>query len=308
MCSYYRTVLEDVKIPSISLKVCRVDDDRFLANTYLIESSSGLEILLKPWIVGAELANLARECSMDFLRTMYYLVDEIKVASYANITEVVPLAGALYYSIAEAFEEVYGETINRCFVGAKRVSTEDGWETNLAYENFEALTPESIIIVGDTIATGGTIIKILETTIRQRDDIQALVVFSIAGGVDGAVRLKEFADTIDIPLYVFFSNAIFGVEPNGTDMPWLSPHTISPATNLNLAKEVYGEWLGRNWCSVWDWGERAKQPTKHLEDLIERCDAVLSESTDPKTIQVLTTVKKEASNTLNDLHSTLVLK
>ncbi|MBD3408094.1 MAG: hypothetical protein GF411_18380 [Candidatus Lokiarchaeota archaeon] len=307
MCSYYRTELKEISTHA-RLNVYRVDDDRFHHQTYLLESPSGLEILLKPWIVGAELANLARKCSTDFLRTMYFIADEIRVSSYAHISEVVPLAGALYYSMAEAFEDVFGETINRCFVGAKRYLSESGWKTKLAYENFEALNPESVILIGDTIATGGTIIKILKTTLNQRDDIKALIVFSIAGGIDGAERLKELADSIDVPLYVFFSNAIFGVEENGTDMPWLNPHTISTEKNLQLAKNAYGEWLGKKWCSVWDWGERAKQPTKHLSDLVQRCESYLEKSLDTKSSHILGKIKREANKTLKELNSPIILK
>ncbi|MHA2379033.1 MAG: hypothetical protein ACXADS_07135, partial [Candidatus Thorarchaeota archaeon] len=110
-----------------------------LPHTYIIESPGALQILLKPWLVGAELANSARDSSEHFLRAAYGTVEEFRNSTLDTITEVVPLAGALYYSLAEAFEAVFGETINRCFIGAKRHLTASGWVTDLSYLNFEAL-------------------------------------------------------------------------------------------------------------------------------------------------------------------------
>ncbi len=255
--------------------------------TYLIESTSALEILLHPWIVGSRLASLARSSSMDFLQSAYHLCSQLRDSTLDSVTEVVPLAGSLYYNIAEAFEMLFGETINRCFIGAKRFLSTQGWTTHLAYENFEAMSSEPVIIIGDTIATGGTLERILESILAHVNRVKTVIVYSIAGGLMGAVRLAQLAERIDAPLYCFFSNAVFGVDSNGTDMPWLHPATIMSDEIRTLALGVYGPELGRRWCSVWDWGERAKQPTRHLLRLKLSCETELANTSDELTRSVL---------------------
>jgi hypothetical protein len=278
--------------------VFKVDSKHLLEHTYIIEAPSALTILLKPWIVGSRLANAARASTVEFLRVAYRLVPELSTARFMDITEVVPLAGSLYYSMAEAFEVVFGETINRCFVGARRNPTPSGWITDISYENFEALSKNPVVMIGDTIATGGTIARILDATSVRSDDIQAIIVYSIAGGVMGAMRLKQISERLEIPIYSFFSNAIFGVEANGTDMPWLHPGTITSKSNHEIAESTYGPILGRNWCSIWDWGDRSKHPLKHLHELIERCDKDLKEIDDDITQNILVKIKNESESAL----------
>jgi hypothetical protein len=291
--------LQQVKIGIDSPpRVFKVNSEDLLDSSYIIESPSALDILLKPWLVGAELANDARDSTSDFLRVAYHIVPELRSSSFSQITEVVPLAGALYYSTAEAFEIVFGETINRCFIGAKRHPSPLGWVTELSYMNFEALPENPLVLVGDTIATGGTIEGILEAVINQTSNIRAIVVYSIAGGLSGALRLRKLSERVDIPMYLFFSNAIFGVESNGTDMPWLHECTITSPELRETAMSMYGPTLGKRWCSIWDWGDRAKHPLKHLHELLERCDNELSQNPDVLTARILNSIRGETVNSI----------
>lgn len=287
--------------------VLRIESDYLLPNTYVIESPSALQILLQPWIVGAKLASLARISSIEFLRIAYNLCPELHKSLLGNITEVVPLAGSLYYGIAEAFEAVFGEAISRSFIGAKRHLSPSGWITELAYENFEALPPSPVIIIGDTIATGGTIERIMETTLTQASDVRAIIIYAIAAGLTGAIRIKNLAEQIHIPMCLFCSNAIFGVEENGTDMPWLHPGTIAPPGNVRRAETAYGPDLGRRWCSVWDWGERAKNPSRHLSRLLEMCDAELSSDVSSQTKDIVRRIQMEAKSVLDRWNRPLAL-
>jgi hypothetical protein len=286
-------IIEVSNYPPYEPRLLHVRNDYFPERTYIIETPSALRILLQPWIVAGRLAKFAYQSSIDFLRAAFHMVPELPLSSFEHITEVVPLAGALYYGLNEAFQEVFGETINRCFVGAKRHLTPNGWETELSYLNLEALPPEPVILVGDTIATGGTIVRIIESTLAKSLDARAIIIYSIAGGVPGALSIKELEESAQVPIYLFFSNAIFGVEDNGTDMPWLHPGTIVSSGIRKKAISAYGPELGKHWCCVWDWGERAKYPLKHLQDLLERCENELSEATDDNTRSILNKIQKE---------------
>ncbi|MHA2301831.1 MAG: hypothetical protein ACXACD_12865 [Candidatus Thorarchaeota archaeon] len=299
--------MEAITSGSAIPRVLRVDSEYLLPSTYIIESSSALEILLEPWMVGARLANFARDSSIDFIRAAFDLTPESQESSLSSVTEVVPLAGALYYSIAEAFDRVFGETISRCFIGARRHPTPTGWKTDLSYKNFEALALSPVILIGDTIATGGTIESIIKATLRQATDVRAILVYSIAGGLQGAIRLKELSDQIEPPIYTFYSNAIFGVEANGTDMPWLHPGTIATPEMKQKAEEVYGPDLARRWCSIWDWGDRAKHPLKHLEELLERSDHELMSIEEGRTSAVLIKIRNETAAALEKWKSPLAI-
>jgi hypothetical protein len=281
-----------------SIHVSKVGSDYLLSDTYIIESPSALRILLEPWMVGAPLAFYARASSQDFLRVAYGLVPELQDSRIQDVTEVVPLAGALYYSMGEAFEAVFGETMSRCFVGAKRQLTGTGWKTELAYRNFEAMPPSPVILIGDTIATGGTIESIVDATMVRAPDTRAIVIYSIAGGLVGAMRIKHMAERIGVHVCVFYANAIFGVESNGTDMPWLHPGTIASPQTISIAKETYGQDLGRRWCSIWDWGDRAKHPVKHLEELLQRCRTEISSCTDMEALPILERIESETTTAI----------
>jgi hypothetical protein len=291
--------------PPYGPRLLEVSSDFLPKATYIVESPSALWILLQPWIVAGKLAQFARESSIDFLRAAFHLIPELRESNFENISEVVPLAGALYYGLAEAFQDVFGGTINRCFVGAKRHLTSSGWETELSYLNFEALSPESVILIGDTIATGGTITSIINSTLEKSDDVRAIIIYAIAGGVLGAHKIKETEELTQVPIYCFFSNAIFGVETNGTDMPWLHPATIVSSENRKKAIAAYGSYLGKQFCSIWDWGERAKYPLKHLKQLLERCEGELSKVTEDSTKQILQRIQLETQKAIESRKRTL---
>jgi hypothetical protein len=303
------TTLSPVKTKAgLPVRVLKADSRYLPDNTYIIESAPALEILLRPWVIGADLAESARESSEEFLRTAYALSPEMRDSPLSSVFEVVPLAGALYYRIGGAFRNVFGETLNRCFVGARRRLTDTGWITDLEYKNFEALTSDGIIIIGDTVATGGTMDRIIRAILDRDFDARALLVYSIAGGLAGAIRFKTLSDELDVPTYWFFSNAIFGVADNGTDMPWLHPATVLSPGVRRKAVKAYGEYLGRTWCSIWDWGERAKDPVKHLHALLQRVDSELPEAHDSKTKAVLANVRAHTLEALKRWSEPLSLR
>lgn len=73
----------------------------------------------------------------------------------------------------------------------------------------------------------------------------------------------------DVPVYMFLANAIFGLEDNGTDMPWLHHETITTPFILEKAVDNYGYYLAEKWCPIWDWGNRSNNPLRHLIEMKE---------------------------------------
>lgn len=267
-------LIEKMELKQSTINTYRVVGKHLGQNSFIVESPSAMEILTQPWMVGMELANAARNSSIDFLKVAYEVCPELRTVSFNTIAQIVPLAGSLYYRIAEAFESVFGESMNQCFVGAKRVfdNKMGKWVTRISYTSFGALYPNSVLIIGDTIATGGTILKIIRAAVTapHASPVKAVIVYSIAGSIIGAIRLAKLSEELGIPIYTFFSNCFFGVESNGTDMPWLHPLSVMSDSTREKVLQVYGPELGRDWCSIWDWGERAKDPHRHLVALMER--------------------------------------
>ncbi len=296
-----KTATRLVPVSSLSStlpRVLHVQNPFLSKNLYIIESPAAFDILLKPWTIGRNLVRGARASSIEFLNVLYSISPEFRESTYNTVAEIVPLTGALYYGIAEAFEKVFDSALNRCFVGARRILKDEDWVTEFSYMNFEALPSKPVVLVGDTIATGGTIKKLLEMTLAERSDIRAMVVYSIAGGLKGALKLKELEEEMGIPLYIFFSNAIFGVEENGTDMPWLHPGTILSEERQKAVLEVYGEEIGRQFCCIWDWGERAKYPIKHLNTLSEEVARRLTRTSEPKSLEFLKKIQIKTEKAL----------
>ncbi|MGV9103399.1 MAG: hypothetical protein ACOC38_00620 [Promethearchaeia archaeon] len=55
----------------LEYQLFRVNSDYLIDNTFILRSDSSLEILLSPWIVGANLAGSAQVSSAEFLRVAF---------------------------------------------------------------------------------------------------------------------------------------------------------------------------------------------------------------------------------------------
>jgi hypothetical protein len=141
--------------------------------------------------------------------------------------------------------------------------------------------------------------------LEKREDVRAVIIYAIAGGISGAHEIRNLEVHTNIPIWTFFSNAIFGVDDNGTDMPWLHPGTIVSSENRKKAIAAYGPDLGKRWCCVWDWGERAKYPLKHLKELSERCESELSEVSEDSTEDILQRIQLKTQKALERRRRTL---
>lgn len=243
-------------------------------NTYVIKSNNALKIQLKPWISGRNLQYLAYKCSMEFLVAYYITSRKFKENTIKDIVELVPLSGSLFYDMPRAFAKIFNNSLSSCYVGASRFLDDNSdWQVKLNYFNLEAMSESTkIIIIGDTIATGSTISGLLDTFIKKYPQLEEIAIFSIAGAIPGLERIENLENRNKIPIYCYFSNAIFGLAENGTDMFWKHQETIAPEDMLAKAIKSYED-LTDKWCTVWDWGKRCKDPLSHLLELEERCQS-----------------------------------
>jgi hypoxanthine-guanine phosphoribosyltransferase len=281
-------VLIPIKLPpqvDTSIRGYHVRDPELSERCILIGSKSAQEILTNHFLVSTPLVFLSREAVKDCIRFFFTIQDE----SYrlSQIVDVVPLSGSLTYDVYNAFYECFQQPLQRNFIGIRRYQKPSGiWDTEVSYTNFEGLPNNTeVVLIGDTIATGATITQIIGLVQAQLQTAVTFVVISIAGSLVGARRLVKLEKTLQstfpgTEIWCLFTEAYFGLEANGTDMPILHPETISTENLKRLAHDKLGKSLGRYLCSVLDWGKRTNSPLKHLEELRETLEGLNTDRKD----------------------------
>jgi hypothetical protein len=87
----------------------------------------------------------------------------------------------------------------------------------------------STLLVGDTVASGTTIVAALEeySTVHQ---LRRLFLFSFAGSLIGARRIADYCAQKSIDLTMLFGLAAFGLGVNGFDLSFLDPATLTDSS------------------------------------------------------------------------------
>jgi hypothetical protein len=235
----------------------------------LVESTPARQILTDHFITGPPLVLKSRQAVKDCLSVFFAL--------NARNAEIVPLSGSLTYDVLNSYYELYNHSLFRNFIGIKRYQRPDGrWGTNVSYTNLEGLTENlQVVFIGDTIATGVTMTKVIQMVQAQLQTPVTFVIMSIAGSLTGAKHIvkleKDFSQQFPgTAIWCLFTEAYFGLEANGTDMPIHHPDTISTNQLHDQSKLKLGSYLSRNLCSVLDWGKRTNAPLKYYKELFEK--------------------------------------
>jgi len=291
------------------LRLYAVHRNDFPKNTYVMCSDSVENILYRPNMAGNELQKNMEKVAEELMQVIAELV--LKGEMLQNITEVVFLAGGLYYQLNHGFKKKFNEAIPQCFLGIKRQRVEgsDGEFTAVAtYENFESLPDNATIIIGDTIATGATLEKgiyhIFETLQTKKMKLENLVICSLACSVNGAQKMKDIEKRMklnfpDAKAHLIVCEELFHLMPDGTDLRFLYDDCVMPEETRKRIMERYGQKLGKEMkCAVFDWGTRCKNPIKHYHEFLEYVDNALKQDQDEKTMATLQKMKKETEESL----------
>lgn len=257
---------------SNQVKVYQLTNPKLSDRCLLIESNSARKILTDHFLVGFPLIKRCTNVVKDCLSSYFAL--QKRLVPYVQMAEVVPLSGSLTYNIINSFYDLYGHSLSRSFIGIRRFQKTDGrWDTEVSYTNLEALSDDlKVIFIGDTIATGVTITKVIQMVQVQLQVPLTFVIISIAGSLIGAQRIVQLEKSLQktfpkTEIWCLFTEAYLGLEANGTDMPILHPDTICTSKLQQSAHERLGEYLGRHLCSVLDWGKRTNAPFQHYREL-----------------------------------------
>ena len=239
---------------------------------FLIESLHARKILTNPFLGGPSLISLAKLAVKDCLDFFFNLNPQ--PVSLCSLAEVVPLSGSLTYDLLNAFYDLFGLPLKRNFVGIRRQEIDGEWKVETSYTNFEGLTEDvETVLIGDTIATGVTLSELIKMIQEKMKKPMKFVIISIAGTLNGAKRLiqlekeqnQKFPGT---ELWCLFTEAYFGLEENGTDMPINHPDSITCNKLKKEALLALGSYLAKHLCSILDWGKRTNAPKKHLLELL----------------------------------------
>ncbi|MBD3398589.1 hypothetical protein GF412_05095 [Candidatus Micrarchaeota archaeon] len=266
----------------------KVGEEGLPSNTYIFNSPYSREILYSPHLAGISLQRAMERVSPIFVEIA--TEKALKGEKRRDVAELILLAGGLYYFLAKGFRDVHGYSIPQCFLGVKRKrveGTEGDFVAVSRYENFESLPEEACIIIGDTIATGSTLVESLgklENIIEAKGGrLKKLVVCSLACASAGARKLGELEKKIkeknpEFELCLIVAEGLFHLMPDGTDMRFLHPDSILPESTREYTIEKYGEYLGKRMkCAVFDWGTRCKNPAQHYEEFMEFLEDILGD-------------------------------
>jgi len=280
--------------------------------TYVICSNFSREILYNPHIAGKDLQTKMEKLSPFFIDIATQKA--LKGRMIGDVVEFVLLAGGLYYFMARGFRELCNYALPQCFLGIKRQrieGTEGKFKAVSTYENFESLPKDACVIIGDTIATGATMIRAGNELRRACNEIKGridkLIICSLACSAEGARRLKKLEDEMhklnpEFELYLIVAEQLFHLMPDGTDLRFLGEDSLIPKETKEYTFERYGEFLGKEMkCAVFDWGTRCKNPKEHYLEFIEFSNEILSQEINEKTRDEINRMKEECSTYLKSL-------
>ena len=261
-----------------------VREESLPSKTSVICSDLSRSILYSPHLAGRELQERMEKMSRIFVDVI--TEKALKGVKLGHLVEFVLLSGGLYYSLARGFREAHGYALPQCFLGIKRQRVEGSegqFRAVSTYENFESLPQDASVIIGDTVATGSTLvraIKELESAMEEKEGkIRKVVVCSLACSTEGARKLKKLEEKMaeqGAELYLVVAEQLFHLMPDGTDLRFLREDSVMPDETREYTLQRYGEFLGREMkCAVFDWGTRCKNPKAHYEEFLCFCDEML---------------------------------
>ena len=222
---------------------------------YLVSNKPLEELLFNRNVLGNEFRRLTYESSRLMLR---HVVDELSSAAYS---ELVVLSKGLVYQLAQA-AAVEGIADLPCnLIATSRVAvTAKTAEVAVSYSRFDAGGER--LIIGDTIASGSTMIAVLSSYLKKRP-LREVIILSYAGTWIGVAAITQFCRDNGVACKHLLGLAAFGLGANGFDLSFLHPETICDAAYVARAAEQFA---GKPVSAVgWDFGSQAMAPQKYRE-------------------------------------------
>lgn len=243
-------------IANVPTSVAYRSTQRLSGELWIVENSALESMLFSRNILGHEFSSLCFQASTQFLRHVF---DEL--SERPSVAELVILSKGLTYRLGEAFAHVMGTSLPTNLIATRRASVEsDGVSVDTMYERLDA--GGSTILIGDTVASGATIVAAL-AKYRQSHDLDSVYLFSFAGAGVGAAKIDAYCSSVGIELRMFFGLAAFGLADNGFDLSFLDPGT---ETRDDYRARAHAQFDGSPASAVgWDFGSQVMSPTKYRQ-------------------------------------------
>ncbi|WP_067806820.1 hypothetical protein [Actinomadura formosensis] len=220
---------------------------------YLVHNTALEGLLFDRNLTGADFRRACLACSRHFVA---HLADELPPGDTA---ELMILSKGLIYQLGEAMAEETGRNLPTNMIATSRAAVAHGTaRIEVPYTCFDA--PAGTLLIGDTVASGATIVAALRRYLETYP-LQRVHVVSYAGTLLGATRIAEFCSERGIEATFLYGLAAFGLGDNGFDLSFLHPETIARARYVQRAREQFS---GRAVSAVgWDFGSQCMAPRKY---------------------------------------------
>ncbi|WP_329086832.1 hypothetical protein OG979_27220 [Actinomadura citrea] len=219
----------------------------------IVHNAALEDLLFDRNLTGVEFRRACLRCSRHFIA---HLADELPPDDTA---ELMILSKGLVYQLAAAMAAETGRNLPANLIATSRAAVSQGTaRIEVPYACFEA--PAGTLIIGDTIASGATIVAALSRYLETHS-VQRAFIVSYAGTLIGATRIASFCSARGIETTFLYGLAAFGLGDNGFDLSFLHPETITRAHYVQRAREMYS---GEAVSAVgWDFGSQCLAPRKY---------------------------------------------
>ena len=224
-------------------------------NSYIVVNKVLERILFNRNLIGLK---FTKNCELATIYFLKHLEPEIKGVG-DEIAELLILTKGIFYWMHSSFAKVFNKNLQTNFIYTSRAKvTNEEVKVIVKTSNFDA--PASNLIIGDTIASGETICVALEEYLKFHN-LRQVFIFSIVGSKTGGQNISKFCKKNNIKLYMVYGLAAFGLSPNGFDLSFLHPDTITKQKYIEKAKGIY---KGKCVSSAgWDFGTQAQAIKKY---------------------------------------------
>lgn len=213
------------------------------------------EILLNRNLVGLPFTRACEEASVNFFR---HFEPEIEVWG-DDVAELMLLSKGMYYWFHNAFARVFERNLELNLAVTSRVEAHGSFaRVEVRHASFEA--PASNLVIGDTVASGASVIAVLERYMQDHP-LKRVLLFAIAGSAVGGQAITSFCRRRGIDVTLVYGLALFGLASNGFDLSFLHPDTVTALQYRERSADIF---RGKPVSAVgWDFGSQAQSLRKY---------------------------------------------
>ena len=237
-------------VPESHARMIRLDGD---TEVCIVENQPLEELLFDRKLLGVKFRQACLLSTQLFLR---HILEEL---TSHPVSELMILSKGLAYQLGEAFARETERNLPTNVVATTRVGVEGRTaKVDVPYARFDAGGDR--IIIGDTVASGSTLIAVLDEY-RLHNELSQVYLISYAGSTLGAKAVMKYCHARQIDLLIMYGLAAFGLGENGFDLSFLHPDTVTSAKYIERAHALYN---GQQVSAVgWDFGSQMMAPDKY---------------------------------------------